>query len=97
MHEPKTAAALLARIMPYYISAPAPPEIMTRSEIEAQLKELGLPLDRILLEGTSAARSMRGPRPLGGVASIAHTVTRGELRLFFSFSNMLFTCVDALS
>jgi hypothetical protein len=45
--EPKTAAALLARIMPYYISAPAPPEIMTRSEIEAQLKELWSPLGLI--------------------------------------------------
>jgi hypothetical protein len=47
LHEPKTAAALLARIMPYYISAPAPPEIMTRSEIEAQLKDLGLPIGLI--------------------------------------------------
>jgi hypothetical protein len=47
LHEPKTAAALLARIMPYYTSAPAPPEIMTCSEIEAQLKELGLPLGLI--------------------------------------------------
>jgi hypothetical protein len=32
-----------------------------------------------------------------GVASIAHAASPGELRLFFSFSNMLFACVDALS
>jgi two-component system, OmpR family, response regulator len=32
-----------------------------------------------------------------GVASIGHAASPGELRLFFSFSNMLFACVDAWS
>jgi hypothetical protein len=47
LYEPKTAAALLARIMPYYITAAEPPPIATRSEIEAELKDLGLPVGLI--------------------------------------------------
>jgi hypothetical protein len=43
LYELKTAAALLARIMPYYITATEAPPVATRSEIEAELKELGLP------------------------------------------------------
>jgi hypothetical protein len=48
LHEPKTAAALFARVMPYYIGSGAEvPEVMSDVELEAQLKELGLPVGLI--------------------------------------------------
>jgi hypothetical protein len=47
-HEPKTAAALLARVLPYFISPDDDvPEVASEAEIEAQFKELGLPLGLI--------------------------------------------------
>jgi hypothetical protein len=48
LHEPKTAAALFARVMPYFIGSGAEvPEVMSDVELEAQLKELGLPVGLI--------------------------------------------------
>jgi hypothetical protein len=48
LHEPKTAAALLARVMPYFVSTDGEmPEVVSEAELEAQLKELGLPVGLI--------------------------------------------------
>jgi hypothetical protein len=48
LHEPKTAAALLARVMPYFVSTDGEmPEVVSEAELEEQLKELGLPLGLI--------------------------------------------------
>ena len=48
LHEPKTAAALFARVLPYFINlAGEVPEVASEAEIEAQFKELGLPLGLI--------------------------------------------------
>jgi hypothetical protein len=48
LHEPKTAAALFARVTPYFINVDGDvPEVASEAEIEAQLKELGLPLGLI--------------------------------------------------
>jgi hypothetical protein len=59
LHEPRTAAALLARVMPYCISADgdAPDDVASEAEIEVMLKELGLPVG--LIEHMQAA-----PAPL---------------------------------
>jgi len=58
VNEPKTAAALLARVMPYFIdTADEMPEVMSRSEIEASFREFGLPLDLI-------EHLQRAPAPL---------------------------------
>jgi hypothetical protein len=44
MHEPKTAAALFARVLPYFINVGMEvPEVVSEAEMEAMLKELGLP------------------------------------------------------
>ena len=43
LNEPKVAAALLARIMPHFIVPGDPDGAITREEMEAQLKEFGLP------------------------------------------------------
>jgi hypothetical protein len=40
LHKPKTAAALLARVLPYFITVTEVPPVMSRSEIEAQFREL---------------------------------------------------------
>jgi hypothetical protein len=45
--EPKTAAALFARVLPYFINVNEVPEVASEAEIEAQFKELGLPLGLI--------------------------------------------------
>jgi hypothetical protein len=48
LHEPKTAAALFARVLPYFINVGGEvPEVASEAEIEAQFKELGLPLGLI--------------------------------------------------
>jgi hypothetical protein len=47
VHEPKTAAALFARVLPYFIEVEEAPPIMSRSELEAELTDLGLPLGLI--------------------------------------------------
>ena len=39
VNEPRTYMALLARILPYYVSADPPKEILTREETIAELKE----------------------------------------------------------
>jgi hypothetical protein len=44
MYEPKTAAALFARVLPYFINVGMEvPEVVSETEMEAMLKELGLP------------------------------------------------------
>ena len=48
MYEPKTAAALFARVLPYFINVGMEvPEVVSETEMEAMLKELGLPLGLI--------------------------------------------------
>jgi hypothetical protein len=48
LHEPKTAAALFARVLPYFINVGMEvPEVVSETEMEAMLKELGLPLGLI--------------------------------------------------
>jgi len=48
LHEPKTAAALFARVMPYFINVGMEvPEVVSETEMEAILKELGLPVGLI--------------------------------------------------
>jgi len=42
LYEP--AAALFARVLPYFINVSEVPEVASEAEIEAQFKELGLPL-----------------------------------------------------
>jgi hypothetical protein len=44
LHEPKTAAALFARVLPYFINVGMEvPEVVSEAEMEVMLKELGLP------------------------------------------------------
>jgi hypothetical protein len=45
VHEPRTYAALLGRVLPYYVSTDLPEPILTRDETLAQLKERGLPIE----------------------------------------------------
>jgi hypothetical protein len=48
LHEPKTAAALFARVLPYFINVGMEvPDVVSEAEMEAQLRELGLPLGLI--------------------------------------------------
>jgi hypothetical protein len=47
LHEPKTAAALFARVLPYFIVSGEAPEVASEAEVEAQLQELGLPVGLI--------------------------------------------------
>jgi hypothetical protein len=47
LHEPRTAAALFARVLPYFITTGEVPEVASEAEVEAQFKELGLPLGLI--------------------------------------------------
>jgi hypothetical protein len=48
LNEPKTAAALFARVLPYFINVSGDvPEVASEAEIEAQFKELGRPLNLI--------------------------------------------------
>jgi hypothetical protein len=48
MYEPKTASALFARVLPYFINMGGEvPEVVSEAEMEAMLKELGLPLGLI--------------------------------------------------
>jgi hypothetical protein len=47
LHEPRTYAALLARILPYYVATELPDDIMTREETLAELKSRGLPIELI--------------------------------------------------
>jgi len=58
MNEPKTAAALFARVLPYFINVGMEvPEVVSETEMEAMLKELGLPLGLI-------ERMQSAPAPL---------------------------------
>jgi hypothetical protein len=48
LNEPKVAAALFARVLPYYIDTSGEvPEVASEAEIEVMLKELGLPVGLI--------------------------------------------------
>src|ERR1700693_4668056 len=48
LNEPKTAAALFARVLPYFINVGGEvPETVSETEMEAMLKELGLPFGLI--------------------------------------------------
>jgi hypothetical protein len=50
LHEPKTAAALLARVLPYFVEAPPQDKkerYLTEEQALAELKEAGLPLGLI--------------------------------------------------
>ena len=48
LNEPKTAAALFARVLPYFINVGGEvPEVASEAEVEAMFKELGLPLGLI--------------------------------------------------
>jgi hypothetical protein len=65
LYEPKTAAALLARVLPYYITTAEVPPVASRAEIEAEFKECGLPLG--LIDHLQVA-----PAPLDPGESAAH-------------------------
>jgi hypothetical protein len=57
LHEPKTAAALFARVLPYYIDTSGEvPEVASEAEVEVMLKELGLPVGLIEHMQTAPAR-----------------------------------------
>lgn len=45
LHEPRTAAAMLVKIIPYYVNLQMPEETMSREEMQAQLQLYGLPMD----------------------------------------------------
>jgi hypothetical protein len=47
LHEPRTYAALMARILPYYVSVDLPDDIMSHEETLAELRERGLPIELI--------------------------------------------------
>jgi hypothetical protein len=48
LYEPKTAAALFAGVLPYYIDTSGEvPEVASEAEVEVMLKELGLPVGLI--------------------------------------------------
>jgi hypothetical protein len=77
MNEPKTAAALFARVLPYFINVGMEvPEVVSETEMEAMLKELGLPPG--LIEHMQTA-----PAPLDldeevdpyGISAVANSVS----------------------
>jgi hypothetical protein len=77
-HEPKTAAALLARVLPYFISPDDDvPEVASEAEIEAQFRELGLPLG--LIEHLQIAPAPldldENPDPYGVAADVQKSAT----------------------
>jgi hypothetical protein len=48
LHEPKTAAVLFSKVLPYFINVGMEvPEVVSEAEMEAMLKELGLPIGLI--------------------------------------------------
>jgi hypothetical protein len=47
LYEPKTAAALFARVLPHFKTVTEAPPVASRSEIEAEFKEPGLPVTLI--------------------------------------------------
>jgi hypothetical protein len=47
LHEPRTYAALMARVLPYYVHTELPDAILTREETVAELRERGLPIELI--------------------------------------------------
>jgi hypothetical protein len=47
LYEPRTFAALLARILPYCVNTEVAPSVVTREEALAQLEAHGLPLELI--------------------------------------------------
>jgi hypothetical protein len=78
LHEPKTAAALLARVLPYFLSDVSEvPEVASEAEIEAQFRELGLPLG--LIEHLQIAPAPldldENPDPYGVAADVQKSAT----------------------
>ena len=76
LYEPKTAAALFARVLPYFITVDGElPAVASEAEIEAQFKELGLPLG--LIEHLQIAPAPldldEDPDPYGLAADAAKT------------------------
>jgi hypothetical protein len=64
MYEPKTAAALFARVLPYFINVGGEvPDVVSEAEMEVMLKELGLPVG--LIEHMQTAPAPRGRRGEG--------------------------------
>jgi hypothetical protein len=63
LYEPRTFAGLLARILPYYITSDALPPVLSEAEMEAELKELGLPLGLIEYFQTAPAPLDPGEDP----------------------------------
>jgi hypothetical protein len=47
LNEPRTFAAMLLRVMPYYIASDITHRIMTTEQVEAEFKRVGLPMDII--------------------------------------------------
>jgi hypothetical protein len=77
MYEPKTAAALFARVLPYFINVGMEvPEVVSEAEMEAMLKELGLPVGLIEHMQTAPAPLDLGedPDPYGMQADAAKGV-----------------------
>lgn len=47
LYEPRTAAALFARVLPFFVDIEPPPPVMSRAELEEEFNDLGLPLGLI--------------------------------------------------
>jgi hypothetical protein len=78
MYEPKTAAALFARVLPYFINVGMEvPDVVSETEMEAMLKELGLPIGLIEHMQTAPAPLDldEDPDPYGMDADAAKDVT----------------------
>jgi hypothetical protein len=79
LYEPKTAAALLARVLPYFITVTETPSVMSRSEVETQFRELGLPFGLIEhLQKAPAPLDLDGGRKEAGLTP-AFGLTRRRL------------------
>jgi hypothetical protein len=81
LNEPKTAAALFARVLPYFINVGGEvPEVASEAEIEAQFKELGLPLGLIehLQIAPAPLDDDEDPDPYGVAADAAKDATDAE-------------------
>jgi len=78
LNEPKTAAALFARVLPYFVNVGGEvPDVMSEAEMEAMLKELGLPVGLIEHMQTAPAPLDldEDPDPYGMDADAAKDVT----------------------
>jgi hypothetical protein len=75
LHEPKTAAALLARTLPYFITVAEQSPVATRAEIEEEFRELGLPMGLIdyLQKAPAELPPGENPDPPGGCKAARRT------------------------